>query len=156
MKKEDLERKYLVEHKTLEEIGKEYGTTRQAVYYFVKKYGLLVKDAENVAFKCDTCGKDSTVTRKRFKRSIKHFCSMECYKGYLRNSEYIQSRTGQRHGREVVEKYYGRILQLGEVVHHVDGDNTNNDISNLIVFKSHSEHLEHHHKARQVNYGYRC
>jgi hypothetical protein len=153
MKKEELEVKYLVEHKTLEEIGREYGITRQAVYYFVKKYGLSVKDAENVRFKCDTCGKESTSTRKRFKRSIKHFCSMECYKGYLCNSEYTQSRTGQRHARIVVEKYLGRTLRFGEVVHHIDGDNTNNDIKNLLVFGSHSEHLTHHHKVRQVNNG---
>ena len=149
MDKEEWVTKYLVEHKTLEEIGKEYGITRQGVYHFVKKYGLSVKDAENIKFKCDMCGEDSTQTRKRYSRSIKHFCSGGCYKEYLRNDGYTRSRTGQRLARYIMSKHLCRELRFGEVVHHNDSDNTNNALENLTLFSSASEHLKHHHRVRQ-------
>jgi hypothetical protein len=149
MERSDLERMYLVEHKTMDQIGREYGVTRQGVYYYVKKYGIDSDKAENVDFKCDTCGKNSRVNRKRWIRSIKHFCGFECYKKYLGGKEYNQSRTGQRIGRSVMEKRLGRLLKFGEVVHHIDGNNNNNDVKNLMLFPNNSEHIKHHHKIRQ-------
>lgn len=44
----------------------------------------------------------------------------------------------------VAEKKLGRKLNVSEVVHHIDGDKTNNDISNIIVFKSNSDHSRFH------------
>jgi len=38
----------------------------------------------------------------------------------------------------------GRYLTEDEVVHHVDGNKSNNKISNLILFKNQSEHIKHH------------
>jgi 5-methylcytosine-specific restriction endonuclease McrA len=43
--------------------------------------------------------------------------------------------------RLVAERKLGRRLRPGEVVHHIDGDKTNNQASNLRVFASHSEHM---------------
>ena len=42
-----------------------------------------------------------------------------------------------------------RRLQPGEVVHHIDGNDMNNDLSNLMLFSSHGEHLAYHHKLRR-------
>ena len=144
-----LEHKYLVEHKTLEEIGQELGVSRQAVFYYTRKYRIPAHKAENVDSTCDICGKNFTVTRKRWKKTLKHFCSFACYKVYLRNDEYRQRRTGQRIGRDVMEKKIARKLRDGEVVHHIDGNNDNNDPKNLILFSSHSDHLKHHHELRR-------
>lgn len=38
----------------------------------------------------------------------------------------------------------GRIIEPFEVVHHIDGDKTNNDPSNLQVLSGHAEHLALH------------
>jgi hypothetical protein len=40
----------------------------------------------------------------------------------------------------------GNKLKKGEVVHHVDGNPSNNDLSNLMIFKSQSDHVKYEHK----------
>ena len=42
-----------------------------------------------------------------------------------------------------MEKFLGRKLLRHEVVHHIDGDNTNNDITNLTVMTQ-SKHINLH------------
>lgn len=53
-----------------------------------------------------------------------------------------------RHGycwehRLVMERMIGRLLLRTEVVHHRDGDPSNNDPKNLQLFQSNAEHLRH-------------
>ena len=43
--------------------------------------------------------------------------------------------------REIAEKKIGRKLKKEEVVHHLDGDSTNDDPDNLYVCKNQSEHM---------------
>jgi len=40
----------------------------------------------------------------------------------------------------VAEEKYGRSIEIGEIVHHIDGDRSNNNPDNLYVYKSNSEH----------------
>ena len=49
--------------------------------------------------------------------------------------------------RIIVENHLGRILNTNEVVHHLDGNKKNNDISNLQVM-SDIEHAKHHQKDK--------
>lgn len=44
-------------------------------------------------------------------------------------------------------------LKPGQVVHHIDGDRSNNDPSNLMVFDSHAEHTQFHHQLRREKRG---
>ena len=46
--------------------------------------------------------------------------------------------------RLVMEKYIDRYLNHKEVVHHIDFNRKNNNINNLHLFESNSEHLKHH------------
>lgn len=46
--------------------------------------------------------------------------------------------------REIMEQHLGRKLSPDEVLHHIDGDKENNDLSNLAIM-SVSEHMSHHH-----------
>lgn len=52
-----------------------------------------------------------------------------------------------REHRLVMEKYLGRYLKSSEVVHHVDGDTKNNNINNLMLFRSNAEHRAYHKNA---------
>lgn len=53
-----------------------------------------------------------------------------------------------RQHRLVMEKVLGRYLLPTEEVHHKDGDPTNNDPSNLLVFASHADHLRYEWRER--------
>lgn len=44
----------------------------------------------------------------------------------------------------VAEKKLGRPLKLLETVHHIDENKDNNSPENLIVFKSHNDHMRFH------------
>jgi hypothetical protein len=55
--------------------------------------------------------------------------------------------------REVAKQILGRSLCLGEVVHHIDEDRSNNSPANLQVFKTHNDHARFHQlpaEAREV------
>jgi len=51
---------------------------------------------------------------------------------------------GQHQHRLVMERHLKRKLRPGEIVHHIDGDNHNNDVSNLKVMTQ-GEHAKLHH-----------
>jgi hypothetical protein len=46
--------------------------------------------------------------------------------------------------RLVMAKHLGRPLSRTEVVHHIDDNKSNNELSNLMLFGSQSEHIAHH------------
>lgn len=48
-----------------------------------------------------------------------------------------------REHRLIMEKYLGRHLTKKEVIHHIDGNKNNNNISNLMLFPNHSEHMKY-------------
>ena len=57
---------------------------------------------------------------------------------------YVDKRTGTKYileHRWVMEQYLGRYLDPEEVVHHIDGNPSHNDIENLQLFASQSEHI---------------
>ena len=46
-----------------------------------------------------------------------------------------------------MEIHLGRLLKEDEVVHHIDGNFTNDSIDNLQLFDSHSKHMQEHSPA---------
>jgi len=62
----------------------------------------------------------------------------------------INGKTKQVH-RIVMEKYLKRGLTKEEVVHHIDGDKSNNDINNLRLFPNKKEHAKFHHEQGDLN-----
>lgn len=48
------------------------------------------------------------------------------------------------YARIVIENFMGRELNEGWVVHHEDENSTNDDISNLAIFKDQAVHLSYH------------
>lgn len=53
--------------------------------------------------------------------------------------------------RVVMENHTGKMLEDGEVVHHIDGDGHNNDIGNLVIMTE-SSHMSMHSSARGISY----
>lgn len=51
--------------------------------------------------------------------------------------------------RIVIAKSIGRDLRPEEVVHHIDGDKTNNNLSNLMLFPNNAEHRRYHAKQKR-------
>lgn len=75
---------------------------------------------------------------------------MHGYKGYTRTD-------GVPKHRYVMEQHLGRFLKPGEVVHHIDGNKLNNDISNLMLLKDDRAHRVFHrsyHHFKFVNVQY--
>lgn len=68
--------------------------------------------------------------------------------GYIRPDGYraihVEGRKVLEH-RHVMELSLGRRLVPGEVVHHRDGNRSNNEIKNLELVASHSAHVSSHH-----------
>jgi len=104
---------------------------------------------------CLYCKKE--LTRIRSGRVTK-YCTHNCYSldkpkpfiiknGYKLVAKLNHTRTDARgYVREhllVMEEKIGRPIRKAESVHHIDGNKQNNHKDNLLLFKSHNEHLRH-------------
>ncbi len=56
-----------------------------------------------------------------------------------------------RESREIMEKYLGRALRTEEIIHHIDGDQSNNKIENLELLQNKGKHNNLHREKREKN-----
>ena len=49
----------------------------------------------------------------------------------------------------IVESYIGRMLENGEVIHHINGNKEDNKIGNLMLFPNQREHNKFHRILRE-------
>jgi hypothetical protein len=126
---------------TLQMIGDVYGVTRQAVRKFLITHGVdTSKRLREV--ECKQCGKRVMRTRKRVRETKWPFCSCACYYEFIKNPDYQEHRQGQRNARLVIEQYLG--VGVDFVSHHFDGDDDNNEVSNLWAFRTQADHMRYH------------
>ena len=147
--KEQLEKWYLVDHLTMDVIGVMLGVTRQSVCGYIKKARIDTSTAGRFDVPCTHCGKIHSTTRKKWRVQFRSFCSTTCYYAARREPKYRRWRQGQRIARIVMSEHLHRPVRGNEVIHHIDFNNHNNDISNLMLFGSHGEHITYHHKINR-------
>ena len=120
-----------------------YKVTRQRIWQMLKDAGVDT-GKRKLTVTCTQCCKPMQRTKARIRRTTHHFCSIECYYAWLESNSISKGawRQGLRIARHVVSKHF--TLQPGYVVHHIDGDNHNNDILNLMVFACNGDHTRYH------------
>ncbi len=123
---------------------------------------------------CHTCGLSLTRVPSKSKNAH-HFCSRACQGKWRsqqtgeRAAHWKGGEAVQRGGRVklympehpdanergyvwryrvIAEQVIGRPLRSQEVVHHIDGDETNDSPGNLMVFPNQAEHARYHGKTR--------
>ena len=126
---------------SLQMIGDFFNCSRQAVKKWLNKKGIDTSYHAPIV-ECSECGKSFKKSRSNFRIRRKHYCSIKCYHKALENSEYYYNRQGMREARKMVSYFFP--LSENNIVHHIDGDNLNNDPVNLIVFKNQSDHIRWH------------
>lgn len=102
---------------------------------------------------CLNCGSEFVVVSRH---KDKKFCCTKCATDNRRNKKrtatlgsngykyvWFANGSGQKEHRFIIEQIIGRKLDRDEVVHHIDGNRSNNDISNLVVM-SRGEHSALH------------
>jgi len=147
--KTTLEVMYVDKLMRVQEIADAYGKTRQRIWQLLKQYGLhngsrVVRDCMN-----PECGKSFKVVRSRARVGSDKYCKDSCYYEHKGSLGYEPSRQGQRIGRGIIEGYLGFKLPVGFIVHHEDGNQGHNELDNLWVFRSQSEHIKYHHAKRK-------
>jgi hypothetical protein len=136
-----LRKLYSIEKLPMSAIAKQLGVSRVGVWKAIKRYAIPLRPLHrNVV--CLACGSTFSVN---LKNTTACYCSSPCYHAHRRSiSGYSKSwREGQRKARAVAQ------AKPGQVVHHIDGDNSNNAPDNLQVFNSQAEHIAHHHAVRK-------
>jgi len=130
-------------HMKVNQVAQLLGVSRQAIWKRLRKVGVRSRDFVWIDFVCAFCGEAGRRRWRRVSKAIDSYCNTECYFADLENPGYKQWRQGSRIGRAIVAQYYG-VLPEGAIVHHRDGDDRNNDRSNLMLLASQADHMRIH------------
>ena len=112
---------------------------------------------------CSVCGEDCFVVKHLAEKGALPLCGQKCnakrksllhtgaervQRGYVvvhRPDHPMAAKSGKLLGhRLVMSEHLGRPLEPGEVVHHKDGNRSNNAIENLELMSGHKEHAAVH------------
>jgi len=150
----------------LSDIAHAAQVTRQAIHNTLKRHNITVDRKQSLALTCLFCGEKFERPASLNKNPQSGYCTVQCFHAN-RSASGLYSPTvsslESTHDKEQKSKHKqahldaveslraaGIELQLGEVVHYIDGDRSNNNIENLKVFSSHSQHIQFHHAQRRA------
>ena len=150
LKTQDIVVMYTQQHLTMRQIAKLCGLSAAAVLKRLRSVGITSSQGEWVNTQCGFCGKDLKVRRAKARKNIENYCSTSCYAGSRANPNFHYWRHGTRLARLIVGMYFKLTPEM--IVHHKDGDDRNNNLTNLAVFANQSDHMKHHHGKRAVTF----
>lgn len=101
---------------------------------------MQLKDFANISRHMTELNESMNPTRMDFSTRAKISVAL---RGKGEGKSYAKSFGIHTH-RIIAARKLGRHLQLGEVVHHIDGNKRNNNPDNLMVFSSQAEHVKWH------------
>ncbi len=141
----------------INEIARRACVSRQAIFSTLKRIGVHNPRHGTRTATCKYCGEQFQVWRSRAGDAL--YCSIPCYNAHKNGYGYYGkrgtiARLEQEHGINV-RTSRGRArramdAKTGEVVHHIDGNPFNNDPANLMIFKSHADHMRYHAEQRRA------
>jgi hypothetical protein len=138
----DIVNEYTTQLTTMIELAARHKRTRQTIWNVLKRHGVDTSK-RRVPVSCACCGEELLRHKSRIRKTNHSFCSKDCYYAWINaGGDYRYSRQGMRVGRHVVSKYFD--LAPGNIVHHKDKNNFNNEKNNLAVFKNQGDHIRHH------------
>ena len=145
--KVDIIERYSVGLETMIDLAKEHGITRQGVYKLLKGADVETskKLAAHILVSCTVCGKEVSKYRLQVRRQVHQFCSKDCYFVWLKHGNgnpLIMHRNSARTARAIVSEHFA--LRPGNIVHHEDRNQYNNELKNLRVFANNGDHVRYH------------
>lgn len=126
------------------------GKDRVSILHGINVPNIVGKKPHNfkgVSKHCLHCGKEFNLSPSRL--GIKKFCKKECYVDWQKNDgpkNYLK-KNGTHIHRDLAVKKIGRPLYENEVVHHIDGNKHNNNLSNLVIMDF-IDHINMHSKYK--------
>ncbi len=132
---------------------------KQCDYPSCKKM-LAKKQYQKWEQKCKRSGRALAFCSKECSTSARRGCNNPSWKGGTRTNGcgYVLVYSANHPNRDanncvlehrlVMEEHVGWLLRKEEVVHHKDGDKSNNALSNLVLFASNREHEKEHLRMR--------
>jgi hypothetical protein len=145
---EEIKTLYIVGLRTMEEIGAMAGISRQAVRLILDRIGVEYRGGKLIK-QCLYCHGDFQVCRNVTKKGQGNYCSNRCSNAArsLGGDMSVSSRMGRA---AWLMAHPAETFKPGQVIHHIDGDRNNNDVGNLRVFNSQTEHMQYHHSLRNL------
>lgn len=113
--------------------------TGRSVIRYLNRNGIQTFDTRKDAIcALPSCGMIFKKVRSVFLRSKNHYCTKEHYWKHLEDPGYTQSIHNSRMARKIIRSC-GYYLTDEEMVHYIDGDDTNCEPSNMMVFANNSD-----------------
>jgi hypothetical protein len=145
--------------KSIPDVAATTGAALSTVRYHLKAAGVLRSRAEGVRLAGDKLGSGMRGKRRIFSASHKQAISSAKRaapaKGIsLKPNGYIEFTRGENKGRGehvvIMEQRIGRRLRTDEIVHHIDGNRSNNDDNNLALM-TRAAHMRLHRREKRIS-----
>ena len=138
---------YRDNHARAADLAVTFGMTRQGIYKLLRAHGVDISKAQKVKRTCRVCGVP-LLRRRAVARKTQHsYCSPTCYTTYLETlgENYRPSNYHSRVARRIVKEAWPDYNpEAGHTIHHIDKDCEHNNLKNLEVYTSQSDHLKKH------------